>query len=36
MTSNSHLQIRNLNVFYGGQHALKNISVDIPDIVPGF
>jgi len=25
-----HVSIRNLNVFYGNEHALKNITVDIP------
>src|SRR5512138_1633316 len=25
------LQIRNLNFYYGGYHALKNISMDIPE-----
>ena len=27
----SHISIRNLNVFYGDDHALKNINLDIPD-----
>ena len=27
----SHISIRNLNVFYGDQQALKNITLDIPD-----
>ncbi|MHB8095199.1 MAG: phosphate ABC transporter ATP-binding protein [Candidatus Aminicenantales bacterium] len=31
MSSNDHLQIRNLNVFYGTHHVLKDISLDIPD-----
>ena len=28
--SESHISIQNLNVFYIGNHALKNISVEIP------
>ncbi len=31
METHSHLQVRDLNVFYGKQHALKNITVDIPN-----
>jgi len=31
MSSNDHLQIRDLNVFYGEHHALKDISLDVPD-----
>jgi len=27
----SHIQVRNLNVYYGKNHVLKNITVDIPD-----
>lgn len=30
MTSDAHIQVRDLNVYYGPEHALKNISVDIP------
>ena len=26
-----HIRVRNLNLFYGGHHALKDISVDIPE-----
>lgn len=26
-----HIRVENLNVFYDGTHALKNISVDVPD-----
>jgi phosphate transport system ATP-binding protein len=26
-----HISVRNLNVFYGGSQALKNICIDIPD-----
>jgi phosphate transport system ATP-binding protein len=26
-----HIEVRNLNVFYGNHHALKDITVDIPD-----
>lgn len=31
MVDSNHIIIRNLNLFYGKQHALKNISVNIPD-----
>jgi len=31
MEFKSHLRVRNLNVFYGKEQALKDISVDIPD-----
>lgn len=31
MEFKSHLSVRNLNVFYGKEQALKDISVDIPD-----
>ncbi|HHS14176.1 MAG TPA: phosphate ABC transporter ATP-binding protein [bacterium] len=31
MTFQSHIRVRNLNVHYGREHALKNISLDIPD-----
>jgi phosphate transport system ATP-binding protein len=31
MDCNSHICVRDLNVWYGGMHALKNISVEIPD-----
>lgn len=31
MKYQTHLRARNLNVFYENKHALKNISVDIPD-----
>lgn len=31
MRSNSHIRLQNLNVFYGKQRALKDITVDIPD-----
>jgi phosphate transport system ATP-binding protein len=31
MNCNSHICVRDLNVWYGGMHALKNISVEIPD-----
>jgi len=27
---NAHIQVRNLNVFYGKQQALKNINIEIP------
>ncbi len=27
----SHISIRNLNMMYGNNHALKNINIDIPD-----
>ncbi len=31
MQSNTHISVQNLNVYYGKQHALKNITFDIPD-----
>jgi len=31
MEFKTHISIRNLNVFYGKEHALRNITVDIPD-----
>jgi phosphate transport system ATP-binding protein len=31
MNLQTHISVRNLNVFYSGQRALKNVSVDIPD-----
>lgn len=31
MEFNTHISVKNLNVFYGAEQALKNISVDIPD-----
>ncbi|MFH1038253.1 MAG: phosphate ABC transporter ATP-binding protein PstB [PVC group bacterium] len=31
MESRAHISVRNLNVFYGKEQALKNITVDIPD-----
>lgn len=31
MALKTHISIRNLNVFYGKEQALKNINVDIPD-----
>jgi phosphate transport system ATP-binding protein len=31
MTFSTHIRVRNLNVFYGKQQALKDITVDIPD-----
>lgn len=31
MDFRTHISIRNLNVFYDKEHALKNITVDIPD-----
>ena len=31
MQSNSHIEIKNLDVFYKKEHALKNVSVVIPD-----
>ena len=30
MQSNTHISVQNLNVYYGKQHALKNITFDIP------
>ena len=27
----SHISVRNLNISYGDQHILKNVSIDIPD-----
>ncbi|MGQ0827983.1 MAG: phosphate ABC transporter ATP-binding protein PstB [Bacteroidota bacterium] len=31
MTQEPHISVRNLNLYYGGNHALKNINIDIPD-----
>lgn len=31
MEPKAHISVQNLNVFYGDEQALKNISVDIPD-----
>ena len=31
MDFKSHISVRNLNVYYGAEHALKNINIDIPD-----
>lgn len=31
MECNTHICVENLNVFYGKEQALKNISIDIPD-----
>jgi phosphate transport system ATP-binding protein len=31
MNFNTHISVENLNVFYGKEHALKNISINIPD-----
>jgi phosphate transport system ATP-binding protein len=31
MVAQTHISVQNLNVFYGKQQALKNISLDIPD-----
>jgi phosphate transport system ATP-binding protein len=31
MDPNSHISVKNLNVFYGNEQALKNISVNIPN-----
>ncbi|MBF0521991.1 MAG: phosphate ABC transporter ATP-binding protein [Candidatus Omnitrophica bacterium] len=31
MESNAHIRVNNLNVFYGKDHALKDISVEIPN-----
>lgn len=31
MNFNTHISVKNLNVFYGKNQALKNITVDIPD-----
>lgn len=31
MNFKSHISVRNLNVYYGKEHALKNINIDIPD-----
>jgi phosphate transport system ATP-binding protein len=31
MECNTHIRVRNLNVFYGKEQALKDITVDIPD-----
>ncbi len=30
-TVKSHISIRNLNMMYGSNHAIKNINIDIPD-----
>ncbi|MBN1391488.1 MAG: phosphate ABC transporter ATP-binding protein [Sedimentisphaerales bacterium] len=31
MESKTHISVRNLNVFYGSEQVLKNITIDIPD-----
>lgn len=31
MGNTPHISVQNLNVYYGKNHALKNISIDIPD-----
>jgi len=31
MNLNTHISVRNLNVYYGKQQALKDITIDIPD-----
>jgi phosphate transport system ATP-binding protein len=31
MNQRNHISVRDLNVYYGGLHVLKNISIDIPD-----
>lgn len=31
MVAKTHISVKGLNVFYGGEHILKDISVDIPD-----
>jgi phosphate transport system ATP-binding protein len=31
MEFRTHISVQNLNVFYGNEHAIKNITVDIPD-----
>ena len=31
MESKTHISVQNLNVFYGNEWALKNITIDIPD-----
>jgi phosphate transport system ATP-binding protein len=31
MNPNTHISVRNLNVYYGKQQVLKNITIDIPD-----
>ncbi|MBL7892530.1 MAG: phosphate ABC transporter ATP-binding protein [Bacteroidia bacterium] len=31
MANTPHISVQNLNVYYGQNHALKNISIDIPD-----
>lgn len=31
MELKTHISVQNLNVFYGNEHALKNMSVDIPE-----
>jgi phosphate transport system ATP-binding protein len=31
MTQASHISVQDLNVYYGGNHALKNLNINIPD-----
>jgi phosphate transport system ATP-binding protein len=31
MTATPHISVQNLDLFYGANHALKNMSIDIPD-----
>ena len=31
MEFRTHISVKNLNVYYGREHALRNVSVDIPD-----
>jgi len=31
LTAKAHISVQNLNVFYGREQALKNITIDIPD-----
>lgn len=31
MAGKTHISVRDLNVFYGSMHALKNVNVDIPE-----
>ena len=31
MTNTPHISVQNLNLYYGTNHALKNINIDIPD-----
>lgn len=31
MTQTPHISVQNLNLFYGSNHALKNININIPD-----